>query len=301
MLRQGDFAEVQNILTKMTRYFANEEKYKTFRGLLRVRRKLINSDYQAFLELAITHFTTGLAKEEFNRKDIPSIMHAVAECFKRSGKLTEARAWYLALTKIPEGKPALRQEIRAEGRLLNGAADVALHLAWQADDTVKKLSQKLGLEVTDGATSEHARLIAAIVHEGLGSLQYQSPNWNPRQSGEISELILLMDEIGKFLLLFHNRFGDWPDSLDELWETGLVSNRNKYNRFFDPINGERFVYNADRLRSLGAQAEHGRTVLLRTASPIQTKTQAGYGYFLQNLEQVFGNTLYEVGSVWQAQ
>ena len=64
---------------------------------------------------------------------------------------------------------------------------------------------------------------------------------------------------------------------------------------------QRFVYDADRLRGLGEQAEHGRTVLLAYRQPIKTKTQSGYAYFLQNLEQVYSDTKFEIGSVFQSE
>jgi len=293
VLRQGDIQEATKILDRMMSRFDTEQDdmHMFFRGLIRSRQNTIRVDYLGFLETAARHFSNALAAEQFPRPKIPEIVLIVAECHRRMGKQNRAYDWYLALADLEEADQRLRNEIREQGRVPSVDAPYHVLLGWRADEKLRELTAD-GVVHSGKISGPDTRLLNAIVNEGLGTLEYESPTWEPRADGGERELSRSLKHLGLAILDFTKRAGRWPDSLGELWLRGVIADRNGYNRFHDPMTGAPLLY-----QPIGGPLENlpRETVLIATSEPAETNQGPRYVVFTAGLKVVWTSEALEPG------
>jgi hypothetical protein len=254
-------------------------------GIVHERKRQLKN-YLDFLSLATDNFIRAIAEEEFTRDDlVTSKVLVVAEGLRRTGRTAQAMDWYLALSQLPETQPKLRDEIRAQGKAPSADATKEVQVGWLADQRLAQMAA--GGEVHSKEISGQDRpLLNAIVVDGLGRTDYVNPNWKPAIGGSSEDCRLFLALIGKAVLDYRFRLGSWPVALDELWEHSIIRDRNRVNRFHDPVTGEAFLYEAPKD---GIELENMplKTVMLATAKPIDTNQGAVYFAFLANTEVVW--------------
>ena len=292
--RVGDRKQAEEILDKLTeRYKPNRENTDGLefqRGIVRTMRRQ-HIDYIQLLSRAAIDFRRAIAEEEFIRAKLPEVVLAVAECLRRSGNTTDAVDWYLALAQMGETQPKLRADIRAEGKAPGPSAPYHVQLGWMADRRLAALADA-GVAHADVASGADKGLINAILFEGLGTLEFINPTWQPRTGAEAQDSAFVLDLIGKGVLVHHLRFGEWPAALGELWIKDIHHDRNRVNRFHCPVTGAPYAYQP----LSGEQA--AKTVLVATRDPVQTKDGKRYIGYLANNSIVWSEQPLQPGSLW---
>jgi hypothetical protein len=284
-LRVGDPAAAKDALDRLEQRFPKVEQASNaiilFRGIVRERRR-IAEQYTKFLDAAADGFLRAIDSEEYPRRELPTIMHAVAECMRRTGRDARAWDWYLALTRLAESQPKLRADIRAAGKAPAREAPLAVLLAWQAE---ARLADMRARKVNPGEDigGPDRLLINAILNEGLGTAAYRNDSWKPATGAGLAAVEALLDEVGKSALNYEFRRGAWPVTLDEMWENGAIRDRNRLNRFHDPATGTRLLWQVPQ-QPMESVARN--TVLVATAKPIDSPQGPVYGGFLAGLLKV---------------
>jgi hypothetical protein len=289
VLRQGDLAEAERVLTLMQdRFFKidSDDRGEFLRGLQR-ERKLSLGKYKGFTERAATLFMVAIAGEEFTRARLPQYMLAVAESLRRSGNLMRAMDWYLALSRLPESQPRLRDDIRTQGKTPGAEAPLPVHLGWLADQQILALRAN-GLVHSGEFGNIDKQLLSAIVFDQFGTSAFSLPEWQPRSDGDQADCQRMLTMIGQSLLDWNFRLGGWPAKIGELWDRELLKDRNRVNRFHCPVTGEPFVYSVPTGTDL--QALGLRTVLLTTPKPLKTADGERWGAYLSGNTVVWSPT-----------
>lgn len=300
-LRKGDLQECLKILGEMTERFDDDtDMHKFLRGLIRTRRQVLKLEYVAFLDLTATHMVRALGNEEIPRGRIPETMLVIAESLRRLGHHQRAAGWYLALSQIEETKPRLREEIRASGpnKVPSVEAGYLVLLGWQAEEQYRLLAKRLeseGVAIGELTTQKDGHLLNAIVHEKLGTADYASPRWHPMTKRGAQAVRTVLKQTGLAILDYTKRADRWPQRLDDLWQSGLVPDRNRLNRFHCPETGKPLSYKA-----IGGPIETLPlgTVLVATTEKVKHAGGEGYGLFLSSLQVVFSPTPVAAGSIY---
>ena len=126
----------------------------------------------------------------------------------------------------------------------------------------------------------------------LGTLDFVNPNWKPSVGAEAQDSAFVLDLIGKGVLVYQQRYGEWPATLGELWLKDIHHDRIRVNRFHCPVTGAPFAYKA----LIGDQA--ARTVLVATSEPVPTKDGKRYIGFLANNTVVWSESPLPAGEVY---
>lgn len=269
VVRDGDLAEARDIITKMHDRFKDlDTSVRTkplLLGLVREREHILNA-YVGMEDVATRQFISAIMNEEFTRQDlVDSKMLVVAEGLRRTGNPEYAYDWYLALSRMIETQPQLRAELHAANKA--PAADVpqAVQVGWIADRQLAALT-KSGLVHGDDYAGPDRQLLMEIVNKGFGRGDYVNPYWKPASGGTVDQAQLMLRLIAESVLEYHYRLGTWPSNLNDMWTEGILRDRNRVNRFYDPVKGLPLRYappqtnNADELS--------GRTVLLCTSAAL---------------------------------
>lgn len=264
-VRAGDRKAALAALEKMTERFKDlepKDNGELLRGLVRARRRQID-DYERFLNLAAVHFTRAVANEEFPRQRLPEVLLVVAEALRRTGREAQSMDWYVALAQMAETQPKLRDDMRKQKRAPSADAPYQLQLGWIADRLIDDLA-KAGTPRVESPTGSDKGLLSAILFERLGTGDYKNPNWKPVTGATTKDLAFVLNDIGKAVMETYVRTDHWPLSLDALWESGVIPDRNRYNRFYDPVIGKPFLYTPP-------PADLGKkTVIVATSEAIDT-------------------------------
>ena len=217
-----------------------------------------------------------------------------AEIFRRQGQLDRAANWYLTLANMPETDPQLRQEIRAMGKVPSLDAPAEMRLGWRADDALAALAKK-GVIHGEQPAGREARLLNAIIAQGLGTAEYQNPNWKPNTGADHKAVALMLREVGMAVLDFVHRGGSWPEQLGEMWQVGLVRNWNTMNRFHCPFSGEPLLH-----RPIGGELESlpGQLVLIASPKPMTLNVGKRYPAFLADLSVVWSEQPLQPGELF---
>lgn len=304
LLRDGDYAAALKVLEALQERFANdpERKYEVLRGLVRERKRMLE-EHSYFLEQAAGFLIQAIANEEFNRQKLPPHLLAVAESLRRAGDVknpskasqSQLRAmdWYYALARLPEGQPALREAIRAQGKAPGAEAPFHVQLAWLADKQYARLAAA-GVVHGGELAGVDKRLLSAVIFDGLGTSEYSSPGWAPIKNGSQIDSERILRLVGQAAMDFAFRKGSWPRTLGEMWEVGILPDRNRINRFHDPATGARLVYHP--IAGELSQA-HPRLVVVTTSSPVATPTGPRHGAYLAGNQVVWGEQPYTAGEI----
>ena len=304
LMRDGDFAGSLKVLDTLQERLANdpERKYEILRGLVRERRRMLE-EQSWVLDQAGGFLIQAIANEEFNRQKLPPHLLAVAECLRRSGDVKNtaksqanrlrAMDWYYALTRLPEGQPALRDAIRAQGKAPGVEAPFHVQLAWLADRQYARLASE-GVVHPGELSGVDKRLLSAVVFDGLGTADYVTPGWVPRKDGTQADSERTLRLLGQSAMDFAFRKGSWPRSLGELWETGILPDRNRINRFHDPATGGKIAYRPIPGEISAAQP---RLVVVTTTLPVATPTGPRHGAYLAGNQVVWGEQPYTPGEL----
>ena len=289
-VRDGDRKTCEGILDKLTdRFQKSEDKApkSLLSGLVRERKQMYET-YLTFTRTATENFVNAIKDEEFVRDDLPTKMLAVAEGLRRTGldggaggdafALARAMDWYMGLARMIETQPQMRQEIREQGKALAADANPTVQIGWLADQHLDQLT-KSGVAHGPDPEGQDKGLINAILFDGLGRGDYVNPNWRPATGGNFQDTAVMLKLIGQALLDHQFRLGKWPSTLDDLWVSQILRDRNRVNRFCDPVNGARLLYVAP-TKTLDTLPM--RTVLVATAKPIPTNQGDVYVAFLSN-------------------
>jgi len=294
VMRAGNPEEAVAVADKLTaRFKANEENndgFEFYRGITRSLRTT-QTDYKQMLDLAAINFRKAVATEEFPRARLPEICLAIAECLRRSGNAADALDWYIALAHMPESQPKLRADIRAEGKAPGPSAPYHVQLGWMADRHIAALTPP-GQPVPIAASGRDKGMVNAILFEGLGTPEFQNPNWKPSVGAEVRDCAFILDLIGKNVLVYNEKFGAWPESLGALWTADVLHDRNRVNRFYCPVTGAAFAYKT----LLGPQAP--RTILVATSQPVTTKDGKRWLGYVANNTVVQSETALTPGELW---
>lgn len=293
-LRDGNLAESKRVLQVMEDRFLrpgkNNERAEFLRGLQR-ERKLGLEKYTGLTSQAASLFIIAISGEEFTRARLPQYLLAVAESLRRSGNDKRAYDWYLALSRMPEGRPRLRDDIRAQGKNPGADAPLAVHLGWLADkrlDIMNAAFIEAGTPHSQEFEGNDTALLAAIVFDQFGTSAYNLPNWKPRTDGDQGDAQRMLTLVGQAVLDWNFRAGGWPTTLGELWDKEFLKDRNRVNRFHCPVSGEPLVYampsGAD-IQALGM-----RTVLVTLPKPIKTADGERWGCYLSSNQVIWAIT-----------
>ena len=239
----------------------------------------------------------AIADEEFVRGHLPETMLVVAECLRRGGEPTYARAmdWYLALAKMPESQPKWREEFRAQGRVPSADAPFHVQLGWIADRHVERLT-KGGLVHPGTISGRDKELLTNVVFNNLGSPEYVNPAWKPVTGATQTECARLLDMVGKATMDFAFRNNTWPKSLGELWSRDIIRDRNVVNRFCCPVTGKAFLYQE---LPTDMKDTSPMTALVTTAEPVPTNPGPRYGVFLANLTMAWSARPVKPGELYK--
>ena len=254
----------------------DKERGEFLRGLQR-ERKLSLGKYKALTTSAAGSFMIAIAGEEFTRARLPPQLLAVAESLRRSGDLVRAMDWYVALSRLPESQPRLREDIRAQGKAPGADAALPVHLGWLADNRIAALKAG-GVEHRADFGAADGALLSAIVFDQFGTSAFNMPSWRPRTDGDQTDCQRMLTLIGQSILDWNFRLQGWPGTLGELWDRELLKDRNRVNRFHCPVTGQPFVYAVP--TGADYQALGLRTVLVTTPKPIKTADGERWGSFL---------------------
>ncbi|MCX8039730.1 MAG: hypothetical protein N3B15_04045 [Planctomycetota bacterium] len=292
LLRHGDLAGCRELLDKAMQRLGRDDRPDVLRGLIRERRRLLD-EHNKLLALAAERFTLALRQEEVVRQRIPEILLAVAEAHRRLGDARRSADWYLALARLPETQPSIREAARFAGKERGLPADkpYLVQLGWIADERFERL-QRQGANHPGELSGPDRALLIAIVNEGLGTASYNAAGWKPISGRTQDECRIVLDAVGKALLDYAFRLGSWPRQLGELWEREVLRDRNFVNRFHCPVSGQPLRY-AVPPGDLSALAP--TTVLVATPAPVPTAQGPRYGAFCANARIVWVEQMPTVG------
>lgn len=284
LLRQGELQKCRDLFAKAGERLGRDDKPDALRGLLRDRRKILD-DHNRMLQTVITQFTLALGAEEIVRARIPEVLLVVAESYRRLGVYDRACDWYLALSRLPETQPASRAALRFEGKMRALPADKPYHvqLGWIADEQREK-TERIGIAHSGELSGPDRGLLNAIVNEGLGTAAYSSPGWKAMSGATQADSALVLDLVGKGVIEHAFRLGGWPKNLGELWETEVVKDRNRVNRFNCPATGKPLLYTVPPGDLSGIAPS---TVLVATSAPVDTPEGPRFGAFCANARVVW--------------
>lgn len=299
-LRDGSREAAAKVLEKLDERLANDTKQRTeqLRGLIRERRRSLAA-YQDLLSTAGSKLIQAVEEEEFPRARLPQHILAVAECLRRTAKnsddgMSRALDWYLALAKMPETQPRLREEIRAQGKSPSADAPQMVQLGWIADRYIQRLKEA-GVVHSNDIGGVDKRVLTAVVYDGLGSLEYVNPTWTPRIGGNQEDCGLMLQLIGQAVVDANLRSGVWVTSLGELWERDFLKDRNRVNRFYCPVTGEKFLYRP--LTKSAGDTTNPRTVVVCTSRPVPTNLGPRYGAYLIGNQLAWSETPFVPGEI----
>jgi hypothetical protein len=303
-LREGNLHQCQEVLSALTKRLADTKDGEIMRGLVRERMTLLR-EYLNFLNRASTHFMEAIANEEFPRAKLPETMLVVAECLRRQAALgddkkgtalaTRAMDWYMAIAKMAESQPKLRDEMRAQGRFPGPDAPYFVQLGWIADTQYEQLT-KAEVVHSGSISGVDKGLLSAIVFDRLGFADFTNVGWRPVSGATQHDSMVILDLLGKAVLDFAFRNDVWPQSLGELWELGFLSDRNYVNRFHCPVTGKPYVYNA---LPGNIASTSPSTVVIAMAEPVPTNQGPRYGLFLGNATVVWSATPVAPGQTYK--
>ncbi len=293
-MRRGDVDACAAIGEALNKRFEanrdNSDGLDFHRALVRSLRRM-EITYRDFLDTASSHFRNAVAQEEFTRSRLPEVLLATAESLRRAGRTEAALDWYLCLALLPETQPKLRDDIRTERRFPGPSAPYLVQLGWIADNHIATLRARHPNHPGKPAGAD-AGLLNAIIFEGLGTLEYVNPHWRPATGATDTDSALVLDMIGKGVLLFHRRLGEWPESIGDLWMRDVVSDRNRVNRFHCPATGAAYAY-------VQPKADPApRTILVAGVQPIPTAKGRRYPAYLANNTVVWSDQLPKPGELW---
>ena len=309
VVRDGDLAVARQVLEDMSKRFSKEDKPtgELLRGLVRERTRMLDEyagspagkprNAVGLLNIAAGNLIAAISTQEFPRMRLPPNLMAVAECLRRAAKdnreLSRAYDWYLALSKMPETQPSMRDDIRAQGKAPGPEAPFHVSLGWLADTQMARL-RAAGVEHGPDISGPDAKLLAAIVFEHFGSAEYVDAGWRPRADGNQTDCALILNLVGQATMDFTFRGGAWPKSLDDLWEHDVLKDRNRVNRFHCPVTGERLNY----VPLPGdVTTASPRTVIVATVRPVPTAQGPRYGAYLANNQLVWSEVALKAGSI----
>jgi len=302
-MRDGNYGKCQIILNKLTERMKEVKDGEVMRGIVRSRMTL-QREYLVFVGRTATHFMEAINNEEFPRSKLPETMLVVAECLRRQAAIGQpggdapairAMDWYLAIAKMPETQPKLREEARSQGRVPSADAPYEMQIGWIADRQVENLT-KAGVVHPGSVSGPDKELLNAIVFDGLGTTEYISPTWKPATGATQADCALLLDLIGKAVLDFTFRNEHWPSSLGTLWEREVIHDRNYVNRFYCPVTGKPYLYQA---LTGNVTTTSPNTVLVVTSEPVPTNQGPRYGVFLGNATLVWSAVPVKPGDVYK--
>ena len=285
-LRDGNLAQWDKIIASLNERLKELKNGEVMRGLVRNRMSM-KRDYLRFLKRSADKFMEAIASEEFPRLKLPETMLVVAESLRRQaaigtpgGEAPAVRAmdWYLAISKMPETQPTLRAEMRAQGKAPSPDAPYAVQLGWIADRQIENLT-KVGVVHPGTIAGFDKALLTAIVFDGLGTSEYANPGWKPMTGGTQVDCATLLNQIGMAAMESAFRYEAWPASLGQMWELGVIHDRNYVNRFHCPVTGKAFRY-TQLPGTITTTAP--TTVILVTAEPVPTNQGPRFGVFLAN-------------------
>lgn len=292
--REGDLKTCQDIISKMTDRFNDADKDgELLRGLVRQRKNMLQ-EYEKLLNLSAAYFIQAVKEEEFTRQRLPENILVIAESLRRTGHDVQAMDWYLTLAQMSESQPKLREDIRAQGKAPGPDAPYHVQLGWIADRHSQRLTEA-GLVHPGVPAGADKDVLNAILHENFGTSEYQNPKWKPAANGNQQDCVLMLDLIGKGVLEYNYRLGKWPESLGELWEKDILRDRNRVNRFRDPVTGAAFAYQAP------GEALAKKTVLVATTASVPTNQGQRFGAYLANDSIVWTEQPLKPGEVYGAQ
>ncbi len=281
-LRDGDLPATRGVLDKLSEKFQNmgENKSKALlQGLVRERKRMLD-EYLKFMNIATDNFIIAIQDEEFTRDDLVNKMLVVAEGLRRTGREPLAMDWYLALAQMIETQPKLREEIRQQNKAPSSDTTAAVQIGWMADQRIASLT-KAGIVHPGQIAGMHKALLNAILFDGLGKPDYVNPNWKPDTKGNQQDCVFMLDMIGKSVLDFNFRLGAWPSTLGEVWERNILRDRNRVNRFYDPVKGQPILYTAP---GVDIEKLSKYTIIVATAEPIPSNQGDVYFAFLANMK-----------------
>ena len=285
-LRDGNLAQWDKIIESLNERLKELKNGEVMRGLVRNRMSL-KRDYLKFLKRSSAKFMEAIASEEFSRIKLPETMLVVAESLRRQaiigtsgGDAPAVRAmdWYLAISKMPETQPNLRSEMRGQGKAPSPDAPYAVQLGWIADRQIENLT-KAGVVHPGTIAGLDRALLTAIVFDGLGTSEYINPGWKPMTGGTQVDCAALLNQIGMAAMESAFRYEVWPTSLGQMWELGVIRDRNYINRFHCPVTGKPFLY-TQLPGSISTTAP--TTVILVTSEPVPTNQGPRFGVFMAN-------------------
>ena len=301
-LRDGNLEKSQDILSKLTERFKDNEKGEILRGIVRSRITLLR-EYLAFVNKASAHFMEAIANEEFPRIKLPETMLVVAECLRRQSSaaggndasLARAMDWYMALAKMAESQPKLRDEMRAQGRAPGPDAPLQVQLGWIADTQYQRLTDA-GVVHAGSIAGGDKTLLSAIVFDRLGFADFANLGWRPVTGANQADCAVILNMIGKAVLDFAFRNDTWPQTIGELWERGVISDRNYLNRFCCPVSGKPYLYT---YLPGDVSTTSPSTVVVTTSEPVPTNQGPRYGIFLGNATVVWSATPAKPGLLYK--
>jgi hypothetical protein len=203
--------------------------------------------------------------------------------------------WYLAISKMPETQPTLRAEMRAQGKAPSPDAPYAVQLGWVADRQIENLT-KVGVVHPGTIAGYDKALLTAIVFDGLGTSEYLNPGWKPMVGGNQVDCATLLNQIGMAAMESAFRYETWPTSLGQMWELGVIHDRNYINRFNCPVTGKPFLY-TQLPGSITTTAP--ATVILVTSEPVPTNQGPRFGIFLANKSLAWSAQPVKPGEVYK--
>ena len=302
-LRDGNLAHWDKIIESLNERLKDVKDGEVMRGLIRNRMSM-KRDYLKFLKRSVDKFIVAIASEEFPRIKLPETMLVVAESLRRQaaigtpgGEVSAVRAmdWYLAISKMPETQPTLRAEMRAQGKAPSPDAPYAVQLGWVADRQIENLT-KVGVVHPGTIAGYDKALLTAIVFDGLGTSEYLNPGWKPMVGGNQVDCATLLNQIGMAAMESAFRYETWPTSLGQMWELGVIHDRNYINRFYCPVTGKPFLY-TQLPGNITTTAP--ATVILVTSEPVPTNQGPRFGIFLANKSLAWSAQPVKPGEVYK--
>ncbi len=288
LARQGDLAAMQKVLTDLFDQYRDEARHAALRSLIRNRINLVEQWYLPFMEIAYRDFAHALRREEVPRPRMPEVLLAMAELRRRMGDFRGALDWYLCLANMHETQPRLRKDLRVAGKVpkqLDEEPNLLLHLGWKADEMIRRLESKDGIENDGRPQGADRDLVLAVMDHGLGTLAYDSPDWEPMTGRDTKNVQLYLMETGKSVLDYYVKMEIFPDRLGDMWLDGTIQSweRNRMNRFHCPNTGAKFLY----LRPTDKITQN--TILVAMDKPLETTEGKRYGAFIYGCKVVWSN------------
>ena len=302
-MRDGNLANCQKIITSLNERLKDLKDGEMMRGLVRSRITL-QRVYLSFLQRSSSKFMEAIAGEEFPRIKLPETMLVVAESLRRQAEIgvpgkdasaVRAMDWYLAISKMPETEPALRAEMRTQGKAPATDAPYAVHLGWMADRQIENLT-KAGVVHPGTIAGFDKALLTAIVFEGLGTAAYVNSGWKPMTGATQVECATILNMVGTAAMDYAFHYETWPTSLGQLWERAVIRDRNYVNRFCCPVTGKPLLY-SPLPGNIGTT--NAMTIVLATSDPVTTNQGPRYGVFLANKTLVWSALPVKAGEIYK--